>query len=232
MHWDPLILDPISVVAPNNPDVSYTLSVKGLPTFQHIGALFIMKPDIIQIDSPYQVSTPRVLFLPPAQIHSLQQFFVFTNISTYLRTTLSADLPCMLSQALHIQLSPFGLCISFLPFSPLQVVEALERAQRRYKLEERPTAPEKIAVKVVTGRNVPFCYYISAGQALTVSIACSPGLIIGTETCKTRLAFEFGASCGSSKNRNLRMNDSENNSARFIVAVLSHTGHYSSVLIE
>jgi hypothetical protein len=26
-----------------------------------------------------------------------------------------------------------------------------------------------------------------------------------------------------------RMNDSENNSARFIVAVLSHAGHYSSV---
>jgi hypothetical protein len=42
----------------------------------------------------------------------------------------------------------------------------------------------------------------------------------------------LGASCGTSKNRNLRMNDSLNNSARFIVAVLSHAGYYSSVLIE
>jgi hypothetical protein len=41
MHWDTLILDPITGVTPNNPDVSYTLSVKGLPTFQHIGALVI-----------------------------------------------------------------------------------------------------------------------------------------------------------------------------------------------
>jgi hypothetical protein len=110
----------------------------------------------------------------------------------YLQTNPSADLPCLLSQVPLIQPSPFALSISFtLPFSSLQVVEALERAQRRYKLEERPTAPGKTAVKVVTGRNAPFCYYLSADQALTVSIACSPGLIIGTETCKTRLAFEY-----------------------------------------
>jgi hypothetical protein len=191
MHWDPLILDPITVVAPNNPDVSYTFFVKGLPTFQHIGALVILKPDIIQIDNLEQVKSPLALSSPPAQSQRLQHFLV-PKLSMYLQTNPSADLPCLLSQVPHIQPSPFALSISFtLPFSSLQVVEALERAQRRYKLEERPTALEKTAMKVVTARNAPFCYYLSADQALTVSIACRPGLIIGTETCKTRLAFVY-----------------------------------------
>jgi hypothetical protein len=190
MHWDPLILCPITVVAPNNPDVGYTLSVKGLPTFQHIGALIILKPDIIQIDSPEQVSSPLAHPSPHARNLHLQHFLV-SQLSMYLRTTLAADLPRLLFPTPQTHLSPFALYISFSPLCPFQVVEALERAQRRYKLEERPNAPEKTAIKVVTGRNVPFCYYLSADQALTVSIACSPGLIVGTETCRTRLAFKY-----------------------------------------
>jgi hypothetical protein len=145
----------------------------------------------MQIDNPEQVRSPLALSSPPAQSQRLQHFLV-PKLSMYLQTNPSADLPCLLSQVPHIQPSPFALSISFtLPFSSLQVVKALERAQRRYKLEERPTAPEKTAVKMVTGRNAPFSYYLSADQALTVSIACSPGLIIGTETCKTRLAFKY-----------------------------------------
>jgi hypothetical protein len=58
-------------------------------------------------------------------------------------------------------------------------------------LRSAPLLQRKQPCKVVTGRNAPFCCYLSADQALTVSFACSPGLIIGTETCKTRLAFEY-----------------------------------------
>jgi hypothetical protein len=42
----------------------------------------------------------------------------------------------------------------------------------------------------------------------------------------------LGRRVGVAKNRNLRMNDSHNNSAHFIVAVFSRAGHCSSVLIE
>jgi hypothetical protein len=49
------------------------------------------------------------------------------------------------------------------------VVEALERAQRRYKLEERPTASEKTAVKVVTGRKEG-----GTSRSVTISLPTRP----------------------------------------------------------
>jgi hypothetical protein len=115
MHWDPLILDPITVVAPNNPDVGYTLSVKGLPTFQHIGALVILKPDIIQIDSPEQVSSPLAHASPRARNLHLQHFLV-SQLSIYLRTTPAADLPRLLfpTPQTHLSLLPF---VSHFPLS-------------------------------------------------------------------------------------------------------------------
>ncbi|GAQ88960.1 hypothetical protein KFL_004730080 [Klebsormidium nitens] len=125
MQWSSLILDPITITAPENEASSFTLTIKGLPLFDRIGSLVI---------------------LPPA--------------------------------AFHVE-------------DTKQLEESLEEARKRYSIPIRAGAPENRAVEILNGRNRVHCYYVSGDQAVLLSIAQSPGLIVGTQICRAQLAFEY-----------------------------------------
>ena len=204
MQWTSLILDPITISAPDHDTASFTLNIKGLPLFDRIGSLVILPPSAFHVEDPEQVThllqvclvAPAILKARPTLMHLA--LVAATSVRSFLEKPATVPLNVLPASRIHAIFTTAPRCYHFpaccpqlLPALDVQLEDCLEQARKRYSIPIRAGSPDPRAVAIRNGRNLVHCYFVSGDQALLLNVAQSPGLIVGKQICRAQLAFEY-----------------------------------------